>query len=106
MGLGRSPMFWKSVTYAATATITALLFTISFFTVSVFTVGFAAAQDQPPALKITRPSALERKEHIRSTNIAEMDRDAAFNRVQQHSGLPAQQRSISRELVNTMGVSS
>jgi len=63
-------MFSPSLTRVAAVTIASLLLAST----------FVAAQDQDPALKITRPDRSERR-HNRNTPLAEMSLDAAFNRL-------------------------
>lgn len=85
----------QSLRRATTTTIAALLLAAS----------FVAAQDQEPALKITRP-AQEEKQHSRNTPIAEMERDTAFNRLHPVSALASQQKNRRSERVNAARVST
>lgn len=63
-------MLTQSINRASIATTIALLLAAS----------FVAAQDQQPALKITRPSLAENR-HTRNSPIADLQREAVFNRL-------------------------
>src|SRR6185369_11031576 len=89
-------MYPKSIKRTATATITALLFTGI----------FVSAQDQQPALKITRPSQQE-KTYFRETAITELGRDIAFQRLNAASSLASPQREkLSRERNDEFSIST
>jgi len=95
-GLEEESMFPQCIRFAAKATITALILTTS----------FVAAQNQEPALKITRtPSPLE-KEYVRNTSVAELDRDSAFNRLHPGSTMAPGHKKSSRERINAFHASS
>jgi pre-peptidase len=89
-------MFPQSLRLAVTTTISALLFAAS----------FAAAQDHELALKITRPSSQEEKEHIRITGIAEMDRDTVFDRLHPGLTIVSQEKNVSRHRINGLRVTT
>src|SRR5436853_2425454 len=75
----RTIMFSPSLKRALAATAAALLLTASFVT----------AQDNEPALKITRPINAE-KQHARSTPTVELDRSSAFQRLRGNESITAQ----------------
>jgi hypothetical protein len=91
-------MFSPSLKRAIAATAAALLLTATFVT----------AQDNEPALKITRPTNAE-KQHARNTPTVELDRSSAFQRLRGEESIAAQatqesqaprQRAIGHEQVN------
>lgn len=75
-------MFTQSLSRAAAATLSILLSTAS----------FVGAQDQEPALKITR-HAPEQRQYNRTTPVAQMSRDATLNRVHPADVPALQQKS-------------
>lgn len=88
-------MFKQSFMRAVTATLTALIFTAT----------FVLAQDNTPALKITRPASTD-KLHNRITRTADLDQQAAFARLHPTDAVRIQTRSAGRSLAKADRVST
>lgn len=66
---------------------------------------FVAAQDQEPVLKITRPVS-EQKQYQRNTSAAQLDREAAFNRLHPAEIVTSQERRRKTQLAGSTFMSS